>query len=68
MGPRTRSQKAAAELEATDPSPAVNGTLQESPKNGAAVTADGDVEENVFLFAPNLIGKSSATLLQSDNT
>ncbi|RAH73143.1 CDP-diacylglycerol--inositol 3-phosphatidyltransferase [Aspergillus aculeatinus CBS 121060] len=62
MSPRTRSQKASAELEATDPSPAVNGTLQPSSKNGPEAAADGEVQENVFLFAPNLIGYARVVL------
>ncbi|PWY90041.1 CDP-diacylglycerol-inositol 3-phosphatidyltransferase PIS [Aspergillus heteromorphus CBS 117.55] len=57
MTPRTRRQKAAAELEATDPSPAVNGTLREEPK----VPAE-EVQENVFLFVPNLIGYARVVL------
>ncbi|KAB8069109.1 CDP-alcohol phosphatidyltransferase-domain-containing protein [Aspergillus leporis] len=56
MAARTRRQQAAlaAQSDGTE-SPASNGTAGKSPKK-TKTTAEKEVKENVYLFAPNLIG------------
>ncbi|KAA8651499.1 CDP-diacylglycerol--inositol 3-phosphatidyltransferase [Aspergillus tanneri] len=56
MSARTRRQKAAVAAAQSDESetPVSNGTAQKSPKRSKSATAGK--EENVYLFAPNLIG------------
>lgn len=62
MSARTRRQKAAlaAQSEGVDASPTRNGAI-ETPKRSRSGTPDDDdddgVKENVYLFAPNIIGK-----------
>jgi CDP-diacylglycerol--inositol 3-phosphatidyltransferase len=61
MSARTRRQKAAlaAQSEGGDASPTRNGSI-ETPKRSKSATPDDDndgVKENVYLFAPNIIGK-----------
>ncbi|KAL3481975.1 CDP-alcohol phosphatidyltransferase-domain-containing protein [Aspergillus californicus] len=59
MSARTRRQKAAlaAQSEGSDVSSS-NGTIQRSPKRSRSATPDVDdgVRENIYLFAPNIIG------------
>ncbi|BCS26177.1 CDP-diacylglycerol--inositol 3-phosphatidyltransferase [Aspergillus puulaauensis] len=61
MSARTRRQKAAlaAQSEGVDASPTRNGAI-ETPKRSRSGTPDDDdddgVKENVYLFAPNIIG------------
>lgn len=58
MAARTRRQKAALAAQSDgDESPAGNGSAQKlSPKKNKS-SPDDEVQENVYLFAPNLIGK-----------
>ncbi|KAB8238325.1 CDP-diacylglycerol-inositol 3-phosphatidyltransferase [Aspergillus alliaceus] len=56
MGARTRRQQAALAAQSDgDESPAGNGTVEMSSKK-TNTTAGKEVKENVYLFAPNLIG------------
>ncbi|KAE8387305.1 CDP-alcohol phosphatidyltransferase-domain-containing protein [Aspergillus alliaceus] len=56
MGARTRRQQAALAAQSDgDESPAGNGTVEMSSKK-TNMTAGKEVKENVYLFAPNLIG------------
>ncbi|KAL4913490.1 CDP-alcohol phosphatidyltransferase-domain-containing protein [Aspergillus aurantiobrunneus] len=65
MSARTRRQKAAlaAQSEGSDGSPMSNGTTEKLPNRNRSATPDDDddddddgVRENVYLFAPNIIG------------
>lgn len=62
MAAKTRRQKAAlaAQTDVDDILPNGNGTVEKTSKKNAALAAQDDVKENVFLFAPNLIGKDSS--------
>lgn len=56
MGARTRRQQAALAAQSDgDESPAGNGTVEKFPKK-TNTTAGKEMKENVYLFAPNLIG------------
>ncbi|KAE8355317.1 CDP-alcohol phosphatidyltransferase-domain-containing protein [Aspergillus coremiiformis] len=56
MGARTRRQQAALAAQSDgNESPAGNGTVEKSLKE-TETTAETEVKENVYLFAPNLIG------------
>ncbi|KAF7595324.1 CDP-diacylglycerol-inositol 3-phosphatidyltransferase [Aspergillus hancockii] len=56
MGARTRRQQAALAAQSDgNESPAGNGAVEKSPKK-TKTTAEKEVKENVYLFAPNLIG------------
>lgn len=61
MSARTRRQKAAlaAQSEGSDDvSSTSNGTIQRPPKQSRSASPEDDgVTENVYLFAPNIIGK-----------
>jgi CDP-diacylglycerol--inositol 3-phosphatidyltransferase len=61
MSARTRRQKAAlaAQTEGSDDvSSTSNGTIQRPPKQSRSASPEDDgVTENVYLFAPNIIGK-----------
>lgn len=57
MSARTRKQKAALAAQSDEnETPASNGTAQKSPKRSKSASAEKEVKENVYLFAPNLIG------------
>ena len=57
MGARTRRQQAALAAQSdSNESPAGNGTVENSPKK-TRTSGKKEVKENVYLFAPNLIGK-----------
>ncbi|KJK62896.1 PgsA [Aspergillus parasiticus SU-1] len=56
MGARTRRQQAALAAQSdSNESPAGNGTVEKSPRK-TRTTSRKEVKENVYLFAPNLIG------------
>ncbi|OJJ34847.1 hypothetical protein ASPWEDRAFT_109557 [Aspergillus wentii DTO 134E9] len=59
MSPRTRRQKAAvaSQSEESNRSPIRNGTAEKPSKKNASSSGQ-EVKENIFLFAPNLIGYS----------
>ena len=61
MTARTRRQKAAltTQTDEKDVAPSGNGTVSKTPKEDAPPKAEKGVKENVFLFAPNLIGEDS---------
>lgn len=65
MSAKTRRQKAAqaAQSDSDVPSPASNGALK-TPKRSKSKSPSPPVEEkeNVFLFAPNLIGRCFETV------
>ncbi|KNG84783.1 CDP-diacylglycerol-inositol 3-phosphatidyltransferase PIS [Aspergillus nomiae NRRL 13137] len=57
MAARTRRQQAALAAQSdSNESPAGNGTVEKSPKK-TRTSGKKEVKENVYLFAPNLIGK-----------
>lgn len=57
MGARTRRQQAALAAQSdSNESPAGNGTVEKSPRK-TRTPSKKEVKENVYLFAPNLIGK-----------
>lgn len=57
MGARTRRQQAALAAQSdSNESSAGNGTVEKSPKK-TRTSGKKEVKENVYLFAPNLIGK-----------
>ncbi|KAH8434222.1 CDP-diacylglycerol--inositol 3-phosphatidyltransferase [Aspergillus melleus] len=57
MSARTRRQKAALAAQSDEnETPVSNGTAQKSPKRSKSASAEKEVKENVYLFAPNLIG------------
>lgn len=64
MTAKTRRQKAAFtnQTDEIDSVPSTNGTVdtKKSNKSGSPAAAQGNVKENVFLFAPNLIGTKRA--------
>lgn len=67
MTAKTRRQKAAFtnQTDEIDSVPSTNGTVdtKKSNKSGSPAAAQGNVKENVFLFAPNLIGTKSSLSL-----
>lgn len=58
MSARTRKQKAALAAQSDEnETPISNGSAQKPPKRSKSASAEKEVKENVYLFAPNLIGK-----------
>lgn len=64
MAARTRRQKAALAAQSSgDESPAGNGSAQKlSPRKNKSSPPEDEVQENVYLFAPNLIGYTRVVL------
>lgn len=64
MSAKTRRQKAAqaAQSDSDVPSPASNGAVKTPKRNKSKSPPQPEARENVFLFAPNLIGTYLRTI------
>lgn len=61
MTAKTRRQKAAlaSQTGENDTLPSGNGSVKNQLEKDASPVAQDDMKENVFLFAPNLIGRQA---------